>query len=77
MISLKPFRGNDHNIGIYQRVHGDNAEAACLADYGSDGFVFGGRRFMAPSRDNPAAYTQAFVERRHRPLQQRRPPGDP
>ena len=60
---LEAGRGNDHNVGIYQRVHGDNAEAACRADHGSDGFVFGGRRFMTPSRDNPAAYTQAFVER--------------
>lgn len=56
-------RGNDHNIGIYQRVHDDQAEAVCQADHGRDGFVFGGRRFMTPSRDNPAAYTQAFVER--------------
>ena len=55
--------GNDENVGIYQRVHGAQAEAACRADHGSDGFVFGGRRFMTPSRDNPAAYTQAFVER--------------
>ena len=60
---LEAGRGNDHNVGIYQRVHGDQAEAFCRADHGSDGFVFGGRRFMTPSRDNPAAYTQAFVER--------------
>ena len=55
--------GNDENVGIYQRVHGDQAESACRQDHGSDGFVFGGRRFMTPSKDNPAAYTQAFVER--------------
>jgi len=56
-------RGNHHNIGIYQRVHGDRAEVACRADHGSDGFVFGGRRFMTPSKDDPASYTQALVER--------------
>ena len=60
---IEASRGNDENVGIYQRVHGDQAEAACRQDHGSDGFVFGGRRFMTPSRDNPAAYTQAFVER--------------
>lgn len=55
--------GNDENVGIYQRVHGDNAEAACRQDHGSAGIVFGGRRFMTPSKDDPAGYTQAFVER--------------
>ena len=55
--------GNDENVGIYQRVHGNQAEAACRQDHGSDGFVFGGRRFMTPSKENPATYTQAFVER--------------
>ena len=55
--------GNDENVGIYQRVHGDQAESACRQDHRSDGFVFGGRRFQTPAKDNPAAYTQAFVER--------------
>lgn len=60
---IEASRGNDENVGIYQRVHGDQAEAACRADHGSRGFVFGGRRFMTPSKDDPASYTQAFVER--------------
>ena len=56
--------GNDENVGIYRaRPQRPGRGAACRADHGSDGFVFGGRRFMTPSKDNPAAYTQAFVER--------------
>lgn len=56
-------RGNDHNIGIYQRVHGDQAEAVCRSEHRDSGFRFGARPFEVPSRSDPAAYTQAFVER--------------
>ena len=28
--------GNDHNVGIYQRVFGDQSEAACQQDHGDD-----------------------------------------
>ena len=55
--------GNDENVGIYVRVHGDQAEAACRRDHERDGVLFGGRRYKTPSKDAPAAYTQALVER--------------
>ncbi len=56
-------RGNDHNVGIYQRVHGDHAEAVCQSEHADSGFRFGVRPFQLPARSDPAAYTQAFVER--------------
>ena len=55
--------GNDENVGIYVRVHGDQAEAACRREHERDGVLFGGRRYKTPSKDAPAAYTQALVER--------------
>ena len=55
--------GNDENVGIYVRVHGDQAEAACRREHERDGFLFGGRRYKTPSKDDPVAYTQALVER--------------
>ena len=55
--------GNDENVGIYVRVHGDQAEAACRREHERDGVLFGGRRYKTPSKDDPAAYTQALVER--------------
>ena len=56
-------RGNDHNIGIYQRVHGDQAEAVCRSEHRDSVFRFGARPYQLPSKSDPAAYTQAFVER--------------
>ena len=55
-------RGNDHNVGIYQRVHGDQAEAVCRSEHADSGFRFGARPYQLPSKSDPAAYTQAFVE---------------
>ena len=55
--------GNHENVGIYERVHGDQAEAACRREHERDGFLFGGRRYKTPSKAYPASYTQAFVER--------------
>ncbi len=56
-------QGNHENVGIYQRVHDDSAEAACRLDHQRDGF-FGARRYEIPLRtDDPAGYTQFFVER--------------
>ena len=59
--------GNDENVGIYQRVHGNQAESACRQDHGSDGFVFGGRRFQTPAKDNPARLHPGVRRARHRP----------
>ena len=56
-------RGNDHNVGIYQRVHGDQAEAVCRSEHRDSVFRFGARPYQLPSKSDPAAYTQAFVER--------------
>ena len=60
---IEAYLGNDENIGIYERVHGDQAEAACRREHERDGFLFGGRRYKTPSKADPAGYTQAFVER--------------
>jgi cytochrome c len=56
-------RGNHHNVGIYQRVHGDQAEAVCRSEHADSAFRFGARPYQLPARSDPAAYTQAFVER--------------
>ena len=56
-------RGNHENVGIYERVHGDQAEAVCKSEHRDSGFQFGVRPYQLPSKSDPAAYTQAFVER--------------
>ena len=60
---IEAHRGNDDNVGIYQRVHGDQAEAACRRDHARSIPIDGGRPYQVPSRANQPAYTQAFVER--------------
>ena len=56
--------GNDHNVGIYQRVFGDQAEAACQREHrGNLRLLLGGRPYEQPYKADPAGYTQAFVER--------------
>ena len=55
--------GNDENVGIYMRVHGDQAEAVCRSEHRESGFRFGVRPYQLPSKSEPAAYSQAFVER--------------
>ena len=55
--------GNHENVGIYERVHGDQAEAVCRSEHRDSGFLFGVRPYQLPSKSEPAAYTQAFVER--------------
>ena len=60
---IEAHRGNDHNVGIYQRVHGDQAEAVCRSEHRDAGYRFGARPFEVPSKSDPAAYTQAYVER--------------
>ena len=55
--------GNDENVGIYERVHGDQAEAVCQSEHRDSGFQFGVRPYQLPSKSDPTAYTQAFVER--------------
>ena len=54
--------GNHENVGIYERVHGDQAEAVCQSEHRDSGFLFGVRPYQLPSKSEPAAYTQAFVE---------------
>ena len=56
-------RGNHENVGIYERVHGDQAEAVCQSEHRDSGFQFGVRPYQLPSKSDPAAHTQAFVER--------------
>ena len=56
-------RGNHENVGIYERVHGDQAEAVCQSEHRDSGFQFGVRPYQLPSKSDPTAYTQAFVER--------------
>ena len=56
-------RGNHENVGIYVRVHGDQAEAVCQSEHRDSGLRFGVRPYQLPSKSEPAAYTQAFVER--------------
>ena len=56
-------RGNDHNVGIYQRVYGDQAEAVCRSEHRDSGFRFDARPYQLPAKSDPAAYTQALVER--------------
>ena len=55
--------GNHENVGIYERVHGDQAEAVCQSEHRDSGFQFGVRPYQLPSKSDPTAYTQAFVER--------------
>ncbi len=59
---IEAHRGNPGNVGIYQRVHGDQAETACRQDHAATFVVVRGRPYQVPPRTNPAAYTQAFVE---------------
>ena len=56
-------RGNHENVGIYERVHGDQAEAVCQSEHRESGFQFGVRPYQLPSKSDPTAYTQALVER--------------
>ena len=56
-------RGNHENVGIYERVHGDQAEAVCQTEHRDSGFQFGVRPYQLPSKSDPTAYTQVFVER--------------
>ena len=60
---IEASRGNHENVGIYERVHGDQAEAVCQSEHRDSGFQFGVRPHQLPSKSDPAAYTQAFVER--------------
>ena len=60
---VEAYHGNSDNIGIYQRVHGDQAETACRQDHVRNPAFGGGRPYQVPPRANQSAYTQAFVER--------------